>query len=255
MTQTYQDAGNVGILTPQMQWHLDQAAVKQLISSSVPDTVFNAIKTGATAKDVWDTLKKLYEGRTTLILVDLRRQLQTTHCAEEDNVHEHFDRLADLHQQLAAMGKTVPDDEYASILMGSLPSLYQATLSAISIATEISGTTPTPAIVTKLATDKSDRRTLRGGKAQDEAFAIDAWKKGKKCNVECFNCKKKGHVRANCWAKGGGKEGLGPRRRGGGAKDGGAKGDAATGATQTGDQGGDIKAWAAIEDVEGEEMP
>jgi len=96
---------------------------------------------------------------------------------------------------------------------------------------------------------------LRGGKAQDEAFAIDAWKKGKKCDVECFNCKKKGHVRADCWVKGGGKEGLGPRRRGGRAKDGGAKGDAAAGAAQTGDQGGDIEAWAAIEDVEGEETP
>ncbi len=55
--------------------------------------------------------------------------------------------------------------------------------------------------------------------------------------------------------KGGGKEGLGPRRRGGRAKDGGAKGDAAAGAAQTGDQGGDIEAWAAIEDVEGEETP
>jgi len=147
MTQTYQDAGNVGILMPQMQWHLDQAVVKQLIGSSVPDTVFNAIKTGTTAKDVWDALKKLYEGRTTLILVDLQRRLQTTHCAKEDNVCEHFDRLADLHQQLAAMGKTVPDNEYASILMGLLLSSYQATLSAISIAAEISGTTPTPAIV------------------------------------------------------------------------------------------------------------
>ncbi len=38
-------------------------------------------------------------------------------------------------------------------------------------------------------------------------------------------------------------------------KDGGAKGDAAAGAAQTGDQGGDIKAWAVIEDVEGEETP
>src|SRR6266702_3442495 len=182
ITQEYKDAGNVGIMTPKIRWRHDQAAVKQLIGLSVRDTVFNAIKTSNTAKDVWDQLKKLFEGCTTLILVDLGRRLQTTHCAEEDSIREHFERLTDLRQQLAAMGKTVPDSEYASILMGSLPPSYQPTLSAISMAAEMSGTTPTPAIVTKLATDEYDRCTLRGGKAQDEAFAVvaDARRKGKK---------------------------------------------------------------------------
>ena len=201
ITQEYKDAGNVGIMTPKIRWRHDQAAVKQLIGSSVPDTVFNAIKTGNTAKDVWDQLKKLFEGRTTLILVDLGRHLQTTHCAEEDSICKHFEWLTDLHQQLAAMGKTVPDSKYASILMGSLPPSYQPTLSAISVAAEMSGTTPTPAIVTKLATDEYDRCTLRGSKAQDEAFVAvaDARRQGKK-QVECFNCRKKGHVKADCWA-------------------------------------------------------
>jgi hypothetical protein len=36
-------------------------------------------------------------------------------------------------------------------------------------------------------------------------------KKGRsKKNVEYFNCHKKGHYAADCWAKGGGKEGQGP---------------------------------------------
>ena len=30
-------------------------------------------------------------------------------------------------------------------------------------------------------------------------------------DVECYNCHKKGHTRDNCWSKGGGKEGQGPR--------------------------------------------
>ena len=43
----------------------------------------------------------------------------------------------------------------------------------------------------------------RGGKA------------GKKLNedIECFNCHKKGHKKSDCWAKGGGKEGQGPRSK------------------------------------------
>ena len=100
--------------------------------------------------------------------------------------------------------------------------------------------------------------TLISGKPQDQAFATDAQKKSKKRDVECFNCKKKGHVRANCWAKGGGKEGQGPKskKKCGGLKEGGAKSDAATGAEQAGGQEPDIKAWATIEETEkGEETP
>jgi hypothetical protein len=123
MTQTYTSAGTIGNTTLQMQWTHDQAVVKQLIAASVPDTVFNHIKMGTTVKDVWDVLKKLYEGHTMLILIDLGRWLQTMHCGEEDNMHEHFERLAEMCKQLAAMGKSVLDNKFASILMGSLPSL------------------------------------------------------------------------------------------------------------------------------------
>ncbi|KAF8258287.1 hypothetical protein EI94DRAFT_1447558, partial [Lactarius quietus] len=71
MTMTYIDAGTINNQTPTMRWRSDQSIVKQLITVSVPNSVFNNIKTSTTAKGVWDALKALYEGRTTLILVDL----------------------------------------------------------------------------------------------------------------------------------------------------------------------------------------
>src|ERR1700737_1940712 len=41
--------------------------------------------------------------------------------------------------------------------------------------------------------------------------------KGKTVNsnsgVTCFNCNKKGHKKADCWAAGGGKEGQGPQQK------------------------------------------
>ena len=75
MTAEYMTVGKVGHLEADQHWSLDQSVIKQLITTSVPDSVFNAIKGGATAKDVWDALKKLYEGHTTLILVDLWRRM------------------------------------------------------------------------------------------------------------------------------------------------------------------------------------
>jgi hypothetical protein len=260
-----------------MQWDADKAMVQQLIAISVPDTVFNRIKMGATAKDVWDSLKKLYEGCTMLIMIDLGRQLQTTHCSEEESVQEHFEKRADMCEQLAAMGKMVNDDKFALILIGSLPMLYALTLSGILAAAEISATTPTVATVTKLAINKYDRRTLGNDKSQDQAineydrhtlgndksqdqaYTTDAQKKGKKCDIECFNCRKKGHVRADCWAKGGGKEGQGLRKKHSGSKEGSKKADTAAGAEQAGEKSGkdkdeEIEAWAVVEEEEEEEQ-
>ncbi|PFH45825.1 hypothetical protein AMATHDRAFT_106345, partial [Amanita thiersii Skay4041] len=37
--------------------------------------------------------------------------------------------------------------------------------------------------------------------------------KDKKEMRECHTCKKKGHVKKDCWVKGGGKEGQGPKRK------------------------------------------
>jgi hypothetical protein len=66
-------------------------------------------------------------------------------------------------------------------------------------------------------------RTLKskGGKKEENAafYSNDTekdWKGGSssKKNVVCHNCKKKGHYKSDCWAKGGGKEGQGPNQKG-----------------------------------------
>jgi hypothetical protein len=50
-------------------------------------------------------------------------------------------------------------------------------------------------------------------------LSADSGKKGgkgknkDKRQIECFHCHKMGHVKADCWAKGGGNEGGGPQRR------------------------------------------
>ena len=43
-------------------------------------------------------------------------------------------------------------------------------------------------------------------------------KQGAHKDKECYNCKKMGHIAADCWAKGGGKEGKGPKGRKGTGK-------------------------------------
>jgi hypothetical protein len=248
MPTAYGAAGTINGATVPMWWAHGEATVKQAIAALVPDSIFNRIKGSMHTKDVWDALKKLFEGQMQMIVVDLRRQIQLLKCGEDDNICTHFDNIANLHEQLTAMGKTIPDEEYTTILLGSIPSTYEATISAMSTTAALTNADLNPDTVIRLITNEFDRRTLKNGKSaegQDEALTANAMK-GKKLkkDLECFNCKKRSHIRADYWAKGGGKEGQGPKRKGQ---------DGAMSADQQTQSQPDMEAWAAIEEVSEEE--
>jgi gag-polypeptide of LTR copia-type len=161
----YSAARTVNRLSPEVQWKRNKAMVKQLITGLVPDTVFTHIK-AVKAKEVWDQLWVLYEGWLKLILVDLCKWLQNTHCGADDDLHAHFNKLADLKEQLAAMGATIMDEEYANVLLGSLPEAYSNAMNSIMAAVDISGKLITPSLVIWLITDEYDWWSLNKGKGK-----------------------------------------------------------------------------------------
>jgi hypothetical protein len=155
-TQQYTDIGTVNNVTPDMQWANDEAIAMQIITASIPNSIFTSVKNKTNTKDLWDMLKVLYEGRTTMVLVNLSQQLQSTRCGESNSVHNHFDKIANMQEQLAAMGKTISNVEYAAILIGSLPPSYTSMLGSISASAEMSRIAVLSSVVIKLAIDKFD---------------------------------------------------------------------------------------------------
>ena len=124
-------------------------------------------------------------------------------------------------------------------------------LGLIAASAEMSRTAMSSTIVVKLAMDEYNQCTLQSGKAQDKAFTADSQKKrkGKKCDIECENCHKKGHTKAQCWAKGGSNEGGGLKHKGrDNDKKEGNKGTKSAAAI-TKDKP-NIEVWAAIEGTE-----
>ena len=242
--QEYIDLGDRDNLTPGARWTKEESIIKQVLCSTLPDTAFNWIKNAATVKDAWDVLKRVYEERSKALVADVICRFRNKCCEENESMRSHFESLTDLREQLAAMGKAVTDDDYTDTLLASLSTSYDSSVSSISASVHLGSKTLTAEIFEQLIIDEYERRKVKDKREniKDEALSADSGKKkGKdKKNIECFNCKKKGHYKSECYAKGGGNEGGGPLRWGKGDKD-----DAAPAEDKT-----EPEAWATIVDAQ-----
>lgn len=216
ITQNYVSAGDVGGLNPEQRWAADKIAVKQIFRTTIPDLVFNKIKSAYEPKDVWGKLKGLFEGESRRFrvksMVDLGKKFLNTRCGENDDVRTHLNKLADLRERLSSLRRTTVDDaEYVSVILGSLPPSYELAIDTLVNVCEACDKDLTPAAVIRMAINEQERRRLRESEnnPQHEASGAAApeERKNKRRNVECYNCRKKGHYKSECWGKGGGREG------------------------------------------------
>lgn len=199
-------------------WKKGEAIVKQLIASTIPDSLFMKVRAKGTAHAIWQALAAEFEKRSRMVSLDLRRRLQEQRCGDKADVRAHFAKLRTIYEDLAAMGHTPEDDDFYAIILGSMPTSYETYISSLTATSTITGHVLTPEQLMGALTDKYDRRALRnksgrsGGDPNDVALSANDKGKGKsKKNIECFNCKKRGHYKSECWAPGGGKEGQGPK--------------------------------------------
>jgi gag-polypeptide of LTR copia-type len=84
-SKAYTDAGDVGGLKPDQQWVRDQTKASKLLDTTIPDGLFLKLKDTNNVKEVWDELKKEFEGKSRSGMVDLGRKLQTTYVLTSQN--------------------------------------------------------------------------------------------------------------------------------------------------------------------------
>src|SRR5258705_3997095 len=134
--------------------------VKQHIFSTISDRLVMRVKNLQTASMIWVEIRKIHEGKTELVQVDLRRRLQETRCEEGGDVRNHFTELMTMREQLAGMGATIDERDFYAIALGSLPESYRPLLSAINATARISQKTLTTYELVNIITEEYEHRLL-----------------------------------------------------------------------------------------------
>src|SRR5271170_7225624 len=113
--------------------------------------------------------------------------------------------LHTMREDLAAMGQPLSENDFYAIILGSLPSSYDPYISAINATSSVLGKTISSDDLILTITEEYKRRNLKnknGKKDENVALYSNDAKKGQKGgsnskkNVECYNCKKKGHYKS-----------------------------------------------------------
>jgi len=194
-------------------WRKENGYVKQLIRSALPETLFIKIRNETCASAIWDVLANEFENRSCIVAIELRRKLQDQWCAEKGDVCAHFDKMITLHEELASLGHSIDPDDFAVMLISSIPMSYDSTISAMTTSTKITCLDLTPDVIMTTLIDNYDRRQSKSGKksmssGEDATYSASS---SKKFSGNCHNCQKKGHKAEDCWEEGGGKAGQCPK--------------------------------------------
>ena len=211
---------------------------QHVILSTTSTRLGAKIKDLKTAKEMWDQVKSDATTKSTLYLLDAEDELASmklgdtedpkTHLAE---LKEHFQLMVQRYTNLIAMGSVLSDFRYRTIIMHSLPESYRPALQTITAAERagaVSGAPSTskmkPDDLMNFFIEEAQHRVINAERSKNGDSALAAQgKKGNrghgnrgeksKSSVTCENCGKPGHAKPDCYSKGGGKEGQGPRQK------------------------------------------
>ena len=90
------------------------------IHIALTDEVLSSVAEKKRAKEIWDTLTKLYEFKSLHNKIFLKQRLYILHMAEITSVTDHINTIRTLFSQLTNLSKQIEENEYAKLLLQSL---------------------------------------------------------------------------------------------------------------------------------------
>jgi hypothetical protein len=210
------------------EWNFRNDRAKGIIESYIDDLPSLIHGTDEkSAREVMLALETEYGQKDMLIKVMTERKLRTYVFNGSEPLDEYFKNLRSIRKEAVLAGNEIDDSTFRQIVLAAFPGKeFDGIIS--NITSSPSSYTTSSSVIQQIAfsysrIEERSNAATSGSKITAEAHAAvlakveelekkmaTAWAKGAKSDVKCSNCSRSGHLAADCFRKGGGKEGQYP---------------------------------------------
>lgn len=164
------------------------AKAKSIIVHCLSDKHLNLVKDAKNAREMLDILKKLFQRKTVVSKLHLRRKLLTLKCGDHEKLEDYFLKFDNLIRELESTGVKIEELDKVCYLLVGLNSAYDTVITAI----ETLQVESSVEFVKSRLLDEELKLTSKDN--QNESSNEAAFR-----SIICYRCQKPGHVAHECF--------------------------------------------------------
>lgn len=204
------------------KWDEKDKRLRSILLSNISDAEMGPAIGAKTSAEIWQKLKAAKESNSGIAKLTARRKLYRLTADDSTDIAEHVKQMRQVHQELSIMGVEVSDEDFLGLLMTSLPEGWDNFSNTYFTANATGINKITSDEFISAINDELRRRSARATTSDTalKAYASNSYSGSRPHNgtrqgnqntkTKCDNCGRGGHSKADCWSKGGGKEGNSP---------------------------------------------
>ena len=191
---------------------MDQKALG-IIGMNVAPGLSEQIVACKTAADAWKTLKSLYENDHAGTTWAYLQEFMDSKMDGDSDILAFLGNLERLQRLTVGSKCPISNEQLILKVVLGLPNSWDSFTQGLRSDKDLfeSYASLKQRVIAEFKI-RGNRGKTKGTDQEKKKSAFKAEVNGSKFKGECRNCGKQGHKRADCWAKGGGKEGRGPKQ-------------------------------------------
>jgi hypothetical protein len=115
-------------------WLKKENQALNLLTQKLHDTTLTKVLSLNSAAKWWTVITHEFTVKSSHIVAAMRTSFNKMKCTDNGNIRTHLDKLRAKYEDLICVGVTVPQDQWATRIIGSLPEHYQKHLATIEAA-------------------------------------------------------------------------------------------------------------------------
>lgn len=192
-------------------WSKNDKKAQALIALNLTDELLENVRDVSTAKEMWTSIKNVFERHTLLNELSARREFYTASMREGESVLQFSNRIRHYAATLKGMEVDLPESEMSMALLSGLPDEFNSIISALDALNDDESSLEWEFIKSRIMQEEQRigmRSKASISKSETSALVTKngttTSDKCHKCAVAanrpvCSHCKKVGHEVSKCW--------------------------------------------------------